>query len=356
MEPRDNRRSGAVPVRPAARPQPAAQRPAASRQVASGPAERSRGAARHRVAFADKRRGWLKHHAETARESLQRLKTTPLSTLMTVAVLAIALALPGFLLAGLKNVQQLGANWGGEPRISLYLKASLDDTQADGFSRRLLLRNDLQAVELISREQGLLEFKQVSGFADVFDYLGKNPLPAVVVVMPSDISRSGLSALRQQLLALEEVDDAVLDMAWVQRLEAMVGVAKRAALVLGSLLALTVLLVVGNTIRMAIGSRRDEIEVAKLVGATDAWVRRPFLYTGIWLGLCGGLLAWCLIQLSLWLVDAPVRTLVSLYDGNYALQGLGLLDSLLLLLCSLLLGWLGAWLAVARHLRAIEPQ
>ena len=356
MDKPGKRPSGAVPVRPAQRPPQQTKRQSAVRQQPAAHAERSRGAARHKVEFSDKRRSWLRHHLGTAREALQRLKQSPISTLMTVAVLAIALALPGFLLTGLKNLQQLGSNWGGEPRVSLYLQSSLDDQQADRFSRSLLLRDDLLAVELVSREQALLEFSQSSGLGDLLGYLGENPLPATILVLPRETSAAGLSAIQQRLQALPEVEEAVLDLAWVQRLASIVELLKRSAWVLGGLLALTVLLVVGNTIRMTIGTRRDEIEVAKLVGATDAWVRRPFLYTGFWLGLIGGVTAWLLIQLSLMLIDTPARQLVALYQGEFELLGLGWVGSFILLLSSLMLGWLGAWLAVAKHLREIEPE
>ncbi len=351
------RPSGAVPIRPAERaPQQTRRKSAVRQQQPTAKAERSRGAARHQVGFSDKRRSWLRHHLDTAREALRRLEQSPLSTLMTVAVLAIALALPGFMLTGLKNLQQLGSGWGGEPRISLYLQQSLDDAQADSFSRSLLLRDDLLAVELVSREQGLLEFSESSGLGDVLGYLGENPLPATILILPRDSTPTGLSATQQSLQALPEVEDAVLDLAWVQRLASIVELLKRAALVLGGLLGLTVLLVVGNTIRMTIGNRRDEIEVAKLVGATDAWVRRPFLYTGFWLGLIGGCCAWLLIQLSLMLIDTPASQLVALYQGEFELMGLGWSGSFILLFSSLLLGWLGAWLAVGKHLREIEPE
>ncbi|MFC6670427.1 cell division protein FtsX [Marinobacterium aestuariivivens] len=236
----------------------------AERREAAAP---RRGAEQHRIALRDRSRNWRRHHLLEARQSWQRLFTTPLPTLITLAVLAIALALPGFLLTGLNNVQRLSDGWDHEPRISLYLRADLDDTAADRFSRELLLRDDLAAVELVSREQGLHEFRELSGFGNIVDLLEENPLPAVILVQPADTGLAALPVLKAQLEALDQVDEAVLDMEWLQRLNAFVMLAERAVLVLGLLLGLAVLLVVGNTIRLSIENRRDEILVAKLVGA-----------------------------------------------------------------------------------------
>jgi cell division transport system permease protein len=275
---------------------------------------------------------------------------------MTLAVLAIALALPGLMFVGLQNVYTLSDGWKGDPKISLYLQQTLSESQAEAFSQKMLLRQDLIAVELITKDQGLLEFQKISEFSDVLAFLDDNPLPAVVVVQSRDSSATVLARLQQELLALPEVEDAVLDMIWVERLASFVELANRLVLVLGGLLALSVLLVVGNTIRLSIENRKDEIQVAKLVGATDAWVQRPFIYTGFWFGLLGALIAWLFVQISLLLVSAPVTQLAGLYQSEFVLEGLGFVDSLIMLLTGILLGLFGAKLAVGRHLREIEPK
>jgi len=296
------------------------------------------------------------NHWQTAKTAFSRLLTTPGATLMTLAVLAIALALPGVLYTGLKNVQQVAAGWEGDPRIALYLEQAVSDEQADSFSRQLLLRDDLAAVELISRTEGLKEFRALSGFGDVLQYLDQNPIPAVINVQPAAMSNDELIELQQQLEMEPQVAEAQLDMVWVQRLNSGLEVAGRVVIMLGLLLGLAVLLVIGNTVRVSIESRRDEILVAKLVGATDTWVRRPFLYTGAWYGLLGGLTGLGLIYGALMLIDTPVRQLAGLYQNSFSLLGPGLLESLLLVVFSLLLGLIGAWVAVGRYLRAIEPQ
>lgn len=316
----------------------------------------TKGAAKHKVGFIAHVKGWSRHHKQTAREALQRLLLTPLPSLMTMAVLAIALALPGLMFVGLKNIHLLSGEWKGDPRISLYLQTTLPDEAAEKFSQELLLRPDLAAVELVTKDQGLHDFQRISGFSDVLEFLDKNPLPAVVVIQPVDGSKAVLSQLQRELQALAEVDEAVLDMLWVERLASFVQLANRVVLVLGALLALSVLLVVGNTIRLFIENRKDEIQVAKLVGATDAWVKRPFIYTGFWFGLLGSVVAWLFVQVSLLLISEPVGQLAQLYQSGFELQGLDLLDSLILIIAGILLGLFGAKLAVGRHLREIEPQ
>lgn len=339
---------------------PAGARPSATRQAVPRPSEtrqapQRRGAEQHRIQFSDRSRSWRRHHLNVAREALLRLKQTPVASSMTLAVLAIALALPGFLLAALGNLQGLADGWDPQPRIALYMKTELGDAAIDSFSRELLLREDLSSVELISRQKGMEEFRQYSAFADLLERFDSNPLPAVIMVLPLDTDPLQLPLMRNELAALPGVDEAQLDMEWVQRLAAVLALAQRGSYVLGGLLALAVLLVVGNTVRMTIESRRDEILVSKLVGATDAWVRRPFLYSGFWFGLLGGVLAWLLVQLALLLLTQPAQALANLYLNEFQLQGLGLQGSVIMLVVATLLGLAGSWLAVARHLREIEP-
>ncbi len=300
-------------------------------------------------------RGWLRHHMEVARQALVRLWSTPLASLMTLAVLAIALALPSFIFTALKNVEQLSAGIDTDPHISLYLDVTLSAERVDQLSRELLLRDDLVSVELISPEKGLEDFRRYTRFDDLLEFFDSNPLPAVITLIPRSSDPAALTRMQQALAQLPEVEEARLDLEWVRRLAAFMALAERSAWVLGGLLSLTVLLVVGNTVRMTIESRRDEILVSKMVGATDAWVRRPFLYSGVWFGLFGALLAWLLAQLALALIAEPVQALATLYLNGYVVQGLGIGASLTLLSTGMLLGLGGAWIAVGRHLRDIEP-
>ena len=300
---------------------------------------------------------WLLRHLQVALASLGRLSASPLSTLMTSAVIGIALALPGGLHLLLDNAQALSGSWDGAATISLYLKDDADREQAGQLAAQLRRQQGIAEVRQIDRTQALEEFRSLSGFAEVLDTLGENPLPHVLVVRP-DPEHSGpesAEGLLEQLQQLAPVEFAQLDLQWVKRFHALTEIAGRALLVLASLLALAVLLIVVNTIRLEIQNRHSEIEITKLVGATDAFIRRPFLYLGGWYGLLGGIIAWLLVSLSLWLLDAPVSRLASLYHSGFELAGLDLGGSLVLLCGGTLLGLVGAWIAVGRHLSRIEP-
>ena len=319
---------------------------------------REQGAVQSRTRLGDRLSSYLAHHRAVAADSLQRLWRTPLPSLMTWLVIGIALALPTGLLVSLANLEQLSRNWDGAAQISLFLTRTASSADSERLLRELRVRDDIAGVEYISAEQALAEFQQFSGYGRVLESLESNPLPAVIVVRPREqaLSAASTARLQAELEQLAEVDRAVLDLEWVQRLYALMDLGQRLALALAALLAVGVLLVIGNTIRLAIESRRDEILVVKLVGGTNAFVRRPFLYTGIWYGLGGGLIAWLIVLMALWLLGEPVATLAGLYRSDFSLSGLGIANSLLLLGGSALLGLLGAWLAVGRHLDAIEPR
>lgn len=301
---------------------------------------------------------WFIRHLQTFFYALGQLSRRPFNTLMTSAVIGIALALPAGLNVLLSNAQQVTAGWDGATQISLFLKREVSETQAQALAQTLRAMPQIDSVRYISRAQALAEFKKLSGFGDALSMLEDNPLPSVLVVFPKlDESRgaAAVQALLNQLRARPEVDMAQLDMQWVKRIYAMMDIVRRGVWVLASLLALAVLLVVGNTIRLAIQNRRDEIVIIKLIGGTDAFIRRPFLYTGFWYGLFGGALALLLIQGALLALAGPVANLAGLYNSGFRLSGLGLLHVGALLGGGALLGLAGSWLAVGRHLREIEP-
>lgn len=329
-------------------------------RLRSNPPPRSKssrsGAKISKIKTSDRLKAWRRHHASMAVDSLSRLLASPIASLMTWAVIAIALSLPVGLYVFLNNAQLVSSNWDGSAQISLYLKEQVQDTAGRNLNQKLQMDPDIAETRYLSRDQTLAEFKEFSGFGEALDYLDDNPLPPVIIVRPAVSGISSQEALVARLQALPEVEEAQLDLAWVKRLHHIMELSQRLITALGSLLGLAVLLVIGNTIRLAIENRRQEIVVVKLIGATDAFVRRPFLYTGIWYGLGGGLLAWLLINMSLYWLDAPVRSLASSYASDFSLIGLNVQDSLLLLFSSTILGWLGAWIAVGRHLGKVEPQ
>lgn len=300
---------------------------------------------------------WVLNHARAFFFSLGKLYRTPLASAMTVAVIGIALALPAGLYVVLSNLEQLAGGWDRGVQITLYLKSGTTDQAMTTLAEQLQSDPRIARVKTVTPAQGLAELSASAGFGDALQALPSNPLPAVVIVYPHLQGRqtAQIRNLRQALAARPEVADAQLNLAWVERLYAVVTIAQRAVWVVGGMLGLAVLLVVGNTIRLDILNRRQEIEVAKLIGATDAFIRRPFLYGGFWLGLLGGLLALLLLAVALLLLAGPVNHLAGLYDSGYTLSGLDFDDALRLLGLSILFGLGGSWLAVGRHLRAIEP-
>ncbi|VAX04355.1 Cell-division-associated, ABC-transporter-like signaling protein FtsX [hydrothermal vent metagenome] len=300
---------------------------------------------------------YFTHHLWVLVSSLGQLWRTPLSTLMTAAVIGIALALPAGLHVLLSNVQQLSSGWEGSAQVSLFIKQDVSEKHIQSLAKTLRDWDGVAEVHYISREQALAEFRELSGFGDALDSLTENPLPAVLVLRPTlaQAEPASMSQLLDRLRQLDAVDQAQLDMEWVRRLNSIIDVGKRGALLLGTLLAMAILLVVGNTIRLTIYARREEIIITKLIGATNAFIRRPFLYTGFWYGLMGAVTAWLLVSGFLGLLSAPVSQLSFLYDSQFRLGGLDFITSLFLLLSGALLGLAGSWLAVGRHLQAIEP-
>ncbi len=304
---------------------------------------------------------WLKHyfrlHAQVFVSSLGRLMKSPAASLMTAAVIGIALALPSGMLTLLDNLQRLSAGWDGGASISLFLNADISDENAVKIAQQLQSREELASVKVLSRAQALEDFRAHSGFGAALDNLDENPLPAVLVIQPTPQHSEALAVqqLVQRLSDMPSTDLAQLDLQWVKRFNALMEIGRRGIWVVGSLLGLAVLLIVGNTIRLDIQSRREEIEITKLIGGTDAFIRRPFLHTGIWYGLLGTVIATLLVHIAFFLLSGPVSQLAGLYQSSFLLQSLGFVNMLSLIAIGCLLGWAGSWLAVGRHLRAIEP-
>jgi len=297
-------------------------------------------------------------HCWVAVSTLGLLSRTPYSSLLTAAVMAIALSLPVGLFVLLDNVRGLVSTWENTHQISVYLKSDVNEEEAHSLAKRIQTWQEVERIEFISSDQALIEFRQFSGFAAAIDGLDHNPLPAVIIVQPeAKITEIRLiEALETRLKGLDQVDLAQLDMEWLSRLNAIIELIERGLILLTTLLGVAILLVVGNTIRLTIFSRREEILVSKLIGATNQFIRRPFLYCGFWYGLCGALLAWILVEILLTLLAGPVNTLVSLYGSQFHINSLDFLAIVSILLLGIGLGLLGSWLAVGRHLRAIEPR
>lgn len=311
-------------------------------------ASTSRTRLRHRFA------GWLNHHRLSAADSLARVLDNPLSSLLTWLVIGIALALPAALDVALDNARQLSDKWDSPAQLSLFMTAEAGADQARALRLELQERADIAEVVFVSRQEALQEFSLLSGFADVLDSLDSNPLPDLLLVTPAP-EAGPVAALHEELAADPRVAEAVLDMAWLERLNTLMELSRRMVLALGGVLVAGVVLILGNTIRLAIESRREEILVVKLVGGSNGFVRRPFLYTGLWYGVGGGFFAALMVAVALWFLGEPVARLAELYQSSFKLGGLGLMGSLNLVVLGGLLGLAGAWLAVSRHLGRIAP-
>lgn len=303
----------------------------------------------------DRLRHYLSLHAQNLLGAYGRLLRQPVGSAMTVVVIAIALALPAGLRVLLNNFEALSGSWAGAIDFSVYLGMDVTEERARALAGEIEARGDVERVTLVPREQALEEFQSYSGFGAALDALEENPLPHALVVRPAGNSEAQIRTLADGLDALPETDLVQVDTAWVERLRGILLLVGRIVDVATVLLGLAVVLVIGNTIRLEINNRRTEIEVVKLVGGSDAFIRRPFLYIGLCYGVTGSLLAMLTIGLSLLTLASPVRTLAGLYGSSFELRGLGAGQALALLGTGALLGWAGAGLATARHLRAIEP-
>ncbi len=300
---------------------------------------------------------WLLQHAQASIFSLGQLFKQPVNSFLTTAVVGIALSLPAGFYLLLENCQRVAADWDNSSEISLFLQTGLEEKRVIELATELGQWHGVSAVRHISPEQALEEFLNQTGSADISSTLGENPLPAILLLQPEleNLSISAGEELVRKLRALPEVDSAQFDRQWIQRLFAIIEIVRKAVTILAIVLAIAVLLIVGNTIRLAIYNRRNEIEVNKLFGATDAFIQRPFLYSGVFHGIGGSLMAWALLSLTLFLMEAPVSRLAALYASQFRLHGLAWSEVIFLLLSGACLGLAGSWISVKRHIRDIEP-
>lgn len=347
-------------------------------------------ATKQTIDLTTKAKAFVVNHFRTLVSSLGRLYQSLGSSLMTLAVIAIALALPAGFYVVLDNAKRLSGNWDSATKISLYLYPNTEDADGRALAKRLKRRDDVATTHYISKEAGLELFKRQSGVAEVLEGLNENPLPAVIEVIPTEVNKQrgdtpahvdadsqaidlsadlhGSSAssqaintadpitvLKTDLANLPQVEQVKLDMQWIRRLVAIMDAVQRGLFILATLLCLAVIMVVGNTIRLDIQNRAREIRVQKLIGATDNFIRRPFLYTGVWYGLLGGVLAWLVVFVSLRALSQPIARLASEYQSDFSLHPLSFGAGTLMLILSMGMGLLGSWLAVGRHLKRIEP-
>ena len=300
---------------------------------------------------------WLTRHASMSLGALGRLSRQPFASLMIILVIGVTLALPAAINVVIKNAQSVSGSWDNALDFSVYLKLDLTVSEAEGLARLIGQRADITSVDLVTADEALAEFKQQSGFGAALDQLGNNPLPHALVVRPSPGNTSAsLTLLQEEIGNLPETDLVQVDTEWVQRFHAILDIVRQALAIGAALLGLAIVVIIGNTIRLDIENRREEIEVTKLIGASNAFVRRPFLWTGFWYGLLGGSCALLLVQYGLYLLRDPGARLAGLYQGNITVTTLGAAESLAIIGTAVFLGLLASWVTAARHMRRIEPR
>lgn len=300
---------------------------------------------------------WAMRHFETALAALGRLVSHPFASLMTVLVIGVTLALPAAMHLAIKNAQSISTSWDNALDFSVFLNMETSLDVAENLMNLISQRADVERVTLIPADEALANFREQSGFGDALDHLSTNPLPHTLVVRPADSNTEvSMGLLNEELGNLPETDFVQVDTEWVQRFHAILEILQRSVAIGAGLLGAAIIVIIGNTIRLDIQNRREEIEVTKLIGASNAFVRRPFLYSGVWYGLGGGLLALLLVAYGLYALQEPVARLSGLYSSGFVILALTLRESLMIIGCGILLGLTGSWVAAARHMRRIEPR
>jgi cell division transport system permease protein len=310
---------------------------------------------RDRPATSNRISAYLLHHLKSLLFSLDKIYQAPTTTIMTVAVIGITLSLPGGFYLFLKNIDAISGDFRSSSQISLYLDLDISEKQARALEKQITKMENVTSTRFISRESSLEEFRQNSGFGKSIDTLSSNPLPHTIIVEPVEADTFTVRNLLNSLQAMPEVEIAKLDTEWLERLYTIIEIAKRSVIIITILFAFAVLLIIGNTIRLDIQNRYQEIIVTKLIGATDAFIRRPFLYGGVWYGLLGGIISWLIVEIGYLAIAGPLERLNLLYQSDMNLITFSFHDFIILITSSTLLGLAGSWIAVARHLNQIEP-
>jgi cell division transport system permease protein len=298
---------------------------------------------------------WLAQHLRTAGATLRRIARSPIATLFNVLVVGVALALPAGLYIGLANLQHAVRTVSPEPQLTLFMTLDAKPQEVSEIDTRLKRSPRVAQLRYVPKDRALEELTRASDIGGVVESLDRNPLPDAFVVNAADPAPESMERLRAEIAGWPKVDHVQLDTEWVQRLDAFLRLARTALMLLGTVLAFALVAITFNTIRLQILTQREEIEVASLIGATDAFVRRPFLYYGALLGLLGGLAACGFVWAATALLNGALLDLSHLYGARWQLSALSVQDGASLLAFAAGLGWLGAWLSVGRHLASGRP-
>ncbi len=308
--------------------------------------------------FIDKMKAYRDLHAHALFSSLGRLVASPFTSIMTIAVLAIAISLASGFYILVVNLQQLTGNLETSNQLSLFLRDDVSDAHANKLAESIRQNENVQDVKIISRKQALIEFQAYSGFGTAINALEENPLPIVIQVLPKNSleDKQGLEDLLKSFEQSPEVDFAQMDLQWIERLQSIMAVARLFATLLNLMLGGAVLFIIGNTIRLELHTRRDEVVIAKLVGATNGFIRRPFLYTGFWIGFISGVSAWFVVTTLMLVLRQSVEKLSGLYGDSFHLLFLNFTQTVALIGISSALGVLGSWAVLIYQLQHTKSE
>jgi cell division transport system permease protein len=295
-------------------------------------------------------KAWLAHHLFSLKIAAARFRDAPLATLFTLLVIGVAVAMPSGLYVLLSNLDRAAGGVKPQVELTVFIKSEVPESEGKALAARLAKQPDIAQVSFVSKAEGIRKL-ETAGLADVTAGLPANPLPDTLIITPNDSSPAALEALGDRLKQLESTQRVVMDTEWIKRLSALMGLGKNLVFLLAALLGLALAAITANTIRLQIYAQKDEIEVAQLIGATDRFIRRPFLYFGGIQGLLGGITGWLIILLGGWFIEHSVAQVAAAYGATFALAGLEFNELLLLLGLSALLGWLGAYFSVNQALR-----
>ncbi len=299
---------------------------------------------------------WIRLHIEACRRALARLFGQPVASLISVLVIGIAITLPVALYALFANFTSAASRLNTEPNVNVYLQVAASDADAKEVERKLKTLASISDVKFISRETALADMKRNGSVADLIAGLETNPLPHAFTLRPRASETAALDQLRKDLAALPKVDAVVMDFEWAKKMKRFATFAERLVMLLGAVLALAVVFVTGNTIRLQILTQKDEIEVSRLIGATKRFIRRPFLYFGAMQGAFAGAAAVGAMAALTWWAGREVAALTSSYGSDFVLAQLDVVQALGIVGCGALLGWLGAYLSVSVYLRRVAAR
>ncbi len=301
-------------------------------------------------------RAWLTQHGFVLVHALERLASSPVTALLSIIVMGIALSLPTGIYVLIENLQSVAGQPASSPQISLFLKQDTKKEDIDKIRQRLKEDSQIVNYQFIPKDVALNQLQQSSGFTDITANLAHNPLPDAFIVYTREHTSDSLEQLRLAMQSWPEIAHVQFDSAWIDRMNALLKLGRSVVLMLATLLSIAIIAIMFNTIRLQILTKRDEIEISKLIGATDSFIRRPFLYFGAIQGLFGGIAAWLIIVLGIDALNRELTPLTQLYAFDIQLEHLSPQDSISLLVFSAWLGWLGARISVASHLWQIEPK